>query len=174
MATITLNIPDADESKIIAALCAAGGFTESTEANAEAAIMKWVLRVAESNAATDAYQAAQDALTAAQEAATTDGAEWVRPTGAHDAYPKNREATFDGKTWINDIPNNVYSPGLAGWHEKVAPGELPAWTQPSGAADAWNRPGVGNDKVTHNGQNWITTTVNNVWEPGVFGWEVMP
>ena len=27
------------------------------------------------------------------------------------------------------------------------------------------------DKVTHNGKTWISTTDNNVWEPGVYGWE---
>lgn len=27
------------------------------------------------------------------------------------------------------------------------------------------------DKVTHNGKTWQSTTDNNVWEPGVYGWE---
>lgn len=41
------------------------------------------------------------------------------------------------------------------------------WTQPLGAADAYQ---VG-DIVEHNGQNWTCTCENNVWEPGVYGWE---
>lgn len=27
------------------------------------------------------------------------------------------------------------------------------------------------DKVMHNGKTWQSTTDNNVWEPGVYGWE---
>ena len=44
----------------------------------------------------------------------------------------------------------------------------PAWVQPTGAQDAYD---VG-DCVTHNGQEWLSTTPANVWEPGVFGWEL--
>jgi hypothetical protein len=28
------------------------------------------------------------------------------------------------------------------------------------------------DKVIHSGEIWVSTTVLNVWEPGVFGWDV--
>ena len=28
------------------------------------------------------------------------------------------------------------------------------------------------DKVTHNGKMWVSTIDNNVWEPGVYGWEI--
>lgn len=28
------------------------------------------------------------------------------------------------------------------------------------------------DQLTHNGKTWISTVDNNVWEPGVYGWEV--
>lgn len=49
--------------------------------------------------------------------------------------------------------------------------EWPVWIQPTGAQDAWNSDvsGRGN-KVTHNGQKWQTTVLNNIWEPGVYGW----
>lgn len=58
------------------------------------------------------------------------------------------------------------SPSL--WKEIGDPtGEWPAWSQPVGATDAY---GLG-DKVTHNGKRWISAEANNVWEPGVFGWE---
>lgn len=46
--------------------------------------------------------------------------------------------------------------------------EWPAWAQPVGAHDAYN---VG-DKVSHNGAHWVSTAAANVWEPGVYGWEV--
>lgn len=29
------------------------------------------------------------------------------------------------------------------------------------------------DKVTHNGSTWVSTCDNNVWEPGVYGWETV-
>lgn len=41
------------------------------------------------------------------------------------------------------------------------------WTQPLGATDAY----MLNDVVTHNGKRWKSTVDNNVWEPGVYGWE---
>lgn len=45
--------------------------------------------------------------------------------------------------------------------------EWPAWSQPLGATDAYQT----GDKVSHNGKRWTSTAQNNVWEPGVYGWE---
>lgn len=45
--------------------------------------------------------------------------------------------------------------------------EYPEWSQPIGAHDAY----MNGDKVTYNGQHWISTADNNVWQPGVYGWE---
>lgn len=42
------------------------------------------------------------------------------------------------------------------------------WQQP----DSTN-PYMTGDKVTHNGVTYISTVDNNVWEPGVYGWEIM-
>jgi len=47
-------------------------------------------------------------------------------------------------------------------------GQPDAWVQPIGSEDAYQ---IG-DRVTHNGQIWVSTHANNVWEPGVFGWVV--
>lgn len=41
------------------------------------------------------------------------------------------------------------------------------WTQPLGATDAYQT----GDVVIHNEKKWISTVDNNVWEPGVYGWE---
>ena len=41
------------------------------------------------------------------------------------------------------------------------------WTQPLGATDAYMK----DDVVEHNDTTWISTVDNNVWEPGVYGWE---
>ena len=44
--------------------------------------------------------------------------------------------------------------------------EWPEWVQPAGAHDAYAK----DDKVLHNGKKWISIVDNNVWEPGVYGW----
>lgn len=54
------------------------------------------------------------------------------------------------------------------WKKIGAPTEeYPEWSQPIGAVDAYNK----GDKVTYNGEHWICTADNNVWIPGVYGWE---
>lgn len=45
--------------------------------------------------------------------------------------------------------------------------EWPEWSQPVGAEDAYEYA----DQVSHNGKHWVSTVDNNVWEPGVYGWE---
>lgn len=47
--------------------------------------------------------------------------------------------------------------------------EYPAWSQPVGSHDAY----ATGDKVTHNDKKWVSTCDANVWEPGVYGWEVI-
>ena len=46
------------------------------------------------------------------------------------------------------------------------PEVIPEWFQP----DSTN-PYMRGDKVTHNGIHWTSIVDNNVWEPGVYGWE---
>lgn len=59
----------------------------------------------------------------------------------------------------------VDAPSL--WTKVLIPGdEIPEWEQP----DSTN-PYMKDDKVTHNGKTWISIIDNNVWEPGVYGWE---
>lgn len=48
------------------------------------------------------------------------------------------------------------------------PEVIPEWVQPEST-----NPYMAGDKVTHNGQTWISTIDNNVWEPGVYGWKVV-
>lgn len=45
---------------------------------------------------------------------------------------------------------------------------VPIWTQPLGATDAYNK----GDVVSFGGQLYISTVDNNVWQPGVYGWEL--
>ena len=42
------------------------------------------------------------------------------------------------------------------------------WEQP----DSTN-PYMTGDKVSHNGKTWVSTINNNVWEPGVYGWDTV-
>lgn len=41
------------------------------------------------------------------------------------------------------------------------------WEQP----DSTN-PYMRGDKVTHNGETWVSDIDSNVWEPGVYGWSL--
>lgn len=45
--------------------------------------------------------------------------------------------------------------------------EYPEWVQPIGAHDAYSM----GDKVSYSDKHWVSTTDNNVWQPGVYGWE---
>lgn len=65
-------------------------------------------------------------------------------------------------------PPNV--PAL--WTEVAKPGEIPVWRQPTGAQDAY----MTGDKVHYpdkDGPVYISTMDNNIWEPGVYGWELV-
>lgn len=52
------------------------------------------------------------------------------------------------------------------WVRTAQDDEIPEWTQPTGAHDAYST----GDKVTHNNKTWISTIDANVYEPGVYGW----
>lgn len=48
--------------------------------------------------------------------------------------------------------------------------EWPEWRQPLGSEDAYKA----DAKVSHNGKHWVNTYGDgNVWEPGVYGWEMV-
>nr|DAU10341.1 MAG TPA: ChiA1-BD-binding domain protein [Caudoviricetes sp.] len=47
-------------------------------------------------------------------------------------------------------------------------GGVPMWTQPLGATDAYKK----GDVVSYNGQLYVSTVDANVWEPGIYGWEL--
>lgn len=65
------------------------------------------------------------------------------------------------ETWI---PTDT--PSL--WAKVLIPDPevIPDWEQP----DSTN-PYMKDDKVTHNGKTWQSNIDNNVWEPGVYGWD---
>ena len=45
--------------------------------------------------------------------------------------------------------------------------EWPEWSQPIGAQDAYST----GDKVSYSGKHWVSNCDNNVWTPGVYGWD---
>jgi hypothetical protein len=95
--------------------------------------------------------------------------DWRQPLGAHDAYRAGDVVTYNGNTYTSLIDNNVWIPDQYGWELYVEnPPEYPEWVQPTGAHDDYDIGAI----VTHNEQTWISIVANNVWEPGVYGWEV--
>lgn len=61
---------------------------------------------------------------------------------------------------------------LALFTEVALPGEILVWKQPTGAQDAYNK----GDRVRYPDENGVvyeSTVDANVWEPGVYGWEVV-
>ena len=57
------------------------------------------------------------------------------------------------------------------WTEVAKPGEIPVWKQPTGAQDAYMK----GERVWFPEKDttvYVSTVDNNVWQPGVYGWEV--
>lgn len=66
------------------------------------------------------------------------------------------------KEWLPDTAPSLY--------KKIGITEegIPEWVQPLGADDSY----MTGDITYHKGQTWVSTCDHNVWEPGVYGWEV--
>ena len=67
--------------------------------------------------------------------------------------------------WLPDQTPALYT-------EVAKPGEIPVWRQPTGAQDAY----MAGDKVHYpdkDGPVYVSIVDSNVWEPGVYGWEVV-
>lgn len=88
-------------------------------------------------------------------------------------YAQGAIARYEGKLYRclqEHDSQETWTPAAAPsqWKEIGDPtGEWPAWSQPVGAIDTYP---IG-AKVSHNGKHWVSTVDNNVWEPGVYGWE---
>ena len=95
------------------------------------------------------------------------GDEWVQPTDASNAYPKDWEATHAGKTWISLVSGNVWEPPT-NWREVVADDAAPEWVQPTGSHDAYQT----GDKVMFEGAVYTSSIDNNTWSPSAYpaGW----
>ena len=60
-------------------------------------------------------------------------------------------------------------PGTPALWAVVSIEEWPEWVQPMGAHDAYEL----GAKVSHNGEHWISTIPANIYEPGVYGWDLV-
>lgn len=100
---------------------------------------------------------------------TEDGAEWVQPVGAHDAYREGAVVTRGGKAWVNLTPFNVWEPPI-GWREQVEEG-YPEFVPPTGAHDAY----ASGDRVTFQGAVYESTIDGNVYSPADYpaGWKLI-
>ena len=76
---------------------------------------------------------------------------------------KVKQAHTSQADWTPDA-----TPAL--WTEVPKPGEIPVWKHPTGAQDAYQA----GDKVWYPEKDttvYVSTVDNNVWQPGVYGWE---
>lgn len=71
------------------------------------------------------------------------------------------QAHTSQSNWTPDVAPSLYD--AIGLDESGCP----VWASPAGAHDAYNT----GDIVKHNDKTWVSTVDNNVWEPGVYGWE---
>lgn len=92
---------------------------------------------------------------------------------AQDTYDAGERVRFDG-TLYKCLQPHAAQPD---WTPTAAPslwakvlvsdtGEALPWEQPEST-----NPYMKGDKVTHGGKTWVSAIDNNIWEPGVYGWE---
>lgn len=64
-------------------------------------------------------------------------------------------------SWKPDITPSLFAEVLI-----PDPTVIPDWVQPGST-----NPYMAGDKVRHNNKIWVSTIDNNVWEPGIYGWD---
>lgn len=91
-----------------------------------------------------------------------------------DVFAYGENGVGDPQLWQvlqEHVSSEHYAPGAATSLYKaigVTEEGYPEWVQPLGATDAYSA----GDVVSHNGQLYVSTVDANVWEPGIYGWEV--
>lgn len=63
--------------------------------------------------------------------------------------------------WMPHVAPSLFTKVLTSDTDEILPWEQPESTNPY----------MTGDKVTHNDKTWVSIVDNNVWEPGVYGWE---
>lgn len=115
------------------------------------------------------------AATSLDDADALEAVELFEPWAAGVDYAANQRLRYGDKLyrvvqahtsqsdWTPDATPALYT-------EVAEPGTIPVWKQPTGAQDAY----MTGNKVRYpdeQGKVWVSTVDNNVWEPGVYGWE---
>lgn len=83
----------------------------------------------------------------------------------HDKLYRVVQAHTTQAGWEPDIVPALFT-------EVAKPGEIPVWKQPTGAQDAYMK----GDKVWYPEKDtivYVSTVDNNVWQPGVYGWDAV-
>lgn len=87
-------------------------------------------------------------------------------------YKKDKRLEYNGviyKVITTHTSQANWTPGTASslYTKVLIPDSnvIPEWEQPEST-----NPYAKGDKVTHNGKTWESEVDNNVWEPGVYGW----
>lgn len=96
--------------------------------------------------------------------------QWTKNwTGAAGVIVQDEGKLYRSIHNITDVAQNTKpskTPSM--WTQVGDPSEeYPEWIQPIGSHDAYSL----GDTVAHNDKKWQSTVNNNVWEPGVYGWE---
>ena len=88
-------------------------------------------------------------------------------------YKKGDRVRYDGvlyKCLQNHTAQASWTPTDAPslWAKVLipTPSVIPEWEQPEST-----NPYMKGDKVKHNGKTWVSSIDNNVWAPGVYGWD---
>lgn len=108
----------------------------------------------------------------------TDG-QAIDATGVYPEWKTEVEYVVDDRVLYNDILYKVLitHTSQVDWIPNMSPSlfakvlipdknVIPEWEQP----DSTNGYMTG-DKVIHNDKTWVSIIDNNVWEPGIYGWE---
>ncbi len=86
-------------------------------------------------------------------------------------YPKDLRVRYQGVLY-RCLQEHTAQPGWdpadapSLWARVLVTEAISQWVQP----DSTNPYSKG-DRVTHDGRIWVSLYDNNVWEPGVYGWE---
>lgn len=97
--------------------------------------------------------------------------QWAENT----VYTVGYKVQYDGELWrcVQEHTSQAdWTPDVAVslFAKVLIPDEdiILEWEQPNST-----NPYMTGDKVTHNGKTYVSTVDNNVWEPGVYGWEIV-
>lgn len=120
---------------------------------------------------TELVELLKGALPTAPAKVAQDNIDWYRPwivgenlkVGDRRGYEKFLYEVIQAHTTQADWT----PPSVPALFKRVWTEEYPEWVKPTGAHDAYAK----GAKVKHNDKKWISTADNNVWEPGVYGWE---